>query len=161
MAIPAFLLFFWKRANCARIVPAERIEVGGPLGGGHFQVVAADDVVAVENRLCFVAGDHHGDALRNAGTDHIAAGRSAEIMEDPPADVGLFTGRAPSAPVITDRAFAVPARKNQRAQLAANQQPPSRPNRLFANWSGGMDGPDGHHPRLRQRKELEARAGGL
>ena len=60
----AFLLFFWKRANCAQIVPAERIEVCGMLRGGHFQVVVADDVVAVEDGPRFVAGDHHGDPLR-------------------------------------------------------------------------------------------------
>ena len=31
LAILAFLLFFWERANCAQIVPAERIEVCGML----------------------------------------------------------------------------------------------------------------------------------
>ena len=45
-------------------MPAERIEVGGLLDGNHFQIVVADDVVAVEDGASFVAGDHHGDPLR-------------------------------------------------------------------------------------------------
>jgi hypothetical protein len=47
--------FLWKRANCAQVVPAERIEVGGVPVRDHLQVVVADNVVAVEVEAGFVA----------------------------------------------------------------------------------------------------------
>jgi hypothetical protein len=115
----AFLLFFWKRANCAQIVPAERIEVSGLLCGGHFQIVIADDVVAVKNRSRFVAGDHHGDPLRYSCPDHVPHCGSAEIMEEASADAGLGAGGIPGASIISNQTASVPAGKNQRTQLAA------------------------------------------
>lgn len=44
----------------------------------------ADDVVAVENRPCFVAADFDGDSFRHARVHEVPYGGPAEVVNDEP-----------------------------------------------------------------------------
>src|SRR3989442_9706035 len=50
--------------------------------GGLAQITVTDNVVAVKDRTCLVAGDLLGDALRDTSTDHIAHGSTSEIVKE-------------------------------------------------------------------------------
>jgi hypothetical protein len=44
------------------------------------QVSIAHDIIAVEHAASLVASEFHGDPLRNASPDHVADGRSPEVV---------------------------------------------------------------------------------
>jgi hypothetical protein len=44
------------------------------------QISIAHDIIAIEDTASLVAAHFHGDALRNAGSDHVANGRSPEVV---------------------------------------------------------------------------------
>jgi len=62
---------------------------------GLAEVRLRDDVVALKNRPRPVAGDLHGHPLRDAGSDHVADSRPAEIVKEHSRNPGLFTGCLP------------------------------------------------------------------
>ena len=58
-----------------------------------------DDVVAVKHFSCLVAGQQHGDALRDAGPNQVPRRRAPAIVEEsmgkPGLAAGVAEGRAP------------------------------------------------------------------
>ncbi|MCM3879444.1 MAG: hypothetical protein ND807_04980, partial [Vicinamibacterales bacterium] len=58
------------------------------------QISVADDIIAIKNAASLVAGQFHGHALWNAGTDHVADGRSPEVVRN----AAGASGRRPGPP---------------------------------------------------------------
>ena len=46
------------------------------------QVSIADDIIAIEDTASLVATEFHGHTLRNADADHVADGRSPEVVRN-------------------------------------------------------------------------------
>src|SRR5712692_9141886 len=70
------------------------VEVPNTLGRVT-EVALGHDVVAFEHGPGLVPGDHHGDAFRDAGPDHVPDGRPPEIMEEHPGHPCLPAGGLP------------------------------------------------------------------
>src|SRR5262245_48758766 len=67
----------------------------GQLTAGLLQVCGAHDVIAVEDAAGPVAGDFHGDSLRDALVDHVPDGRATAIVSECPRDACPLAGRHP------------------------------------------------------------------
>ena len=69
------------------------------------QISVADDIIAIENAASLVAAQFHRHALWNAGADHVADGRSPEVVRNaagapgrrPRPPPGLVPGRSLSS----------------------------------------------------------------
>ncbi len=60
---------------------------------GVVEIVAGDDVVAIEHRSGFVTAQGHGHLLGHPGPDQVTDGRAAEVVWDLfVRGVGLATG---------------------------------------------------------------------
>ena len=59
------------------------------------QISVADDIIAIKNAASLVAAQFHGHALRNAGSDHVADGRSPEVVRDATGAPGSHSGLPP------------------------------------------------------------------
>ena len=72
------------------------------------QIPLANDVVAVEHRASFVAGDRHGYPFGHSRADQVADAGSPLVMEQPGGFVGFFErltppnrrGTGPVCPVV-------------------------------------------------------------
>jgi len=76
------------------IVPKLR-ETTLHLGSRVPDIARADDVVAVKNGACAVAGNFHCDALFHAGKPQIADGAASEVMEQQVGATSVLAGRLP------------------------------------------------------------------
>src|SRR5207237_809382 len=70
--------------------------------GGVPQIGWAHDVVAVEDRARFVAGDRHRDPLRHPRVDHISDGGPPEVVAELAGQASLRAGRNPSSAEVED-----------------------------------------------------------
>src|SRR5437867_2652064 len=75
-------------------------DVGDP-ARSFLQVGRAHDVVAVEHGARPVAGHLHGDALRDAGVDHVAHGTAATVVPEHAGHAGRLAGRGPGVAEIS------------------------------------------------------------
>ena len=49
---------------------------------GSGEIFVADDVVTVEDSACLVTAQFHGNALRDAGANHVPHGGPPQIVHD-------------------------------------------------------------------------------
>lgn len=70
------------------------------------QVSIAHDIIAVEDAASLVATELHGHSFLNAGSDHVADGRSSEIVGN---TAGAPRGRPRAPPSLVEATFGDPA----------------------------------------------------